>query len=473
MESHGQVFFLDRTTRPRTNQRGSSDKMSGKEKIREQLSAYLDGELTQKQSRRVAETVRDDPALASELESIRAVQSLVRQLPFEQAPSGLTESVLARVGGKTADRAAGRSAGWWMGRLARAAVVLLAVGVGATVTTLLNRPSQTGPTGPQTPEAGHVLKTSGLVKPSFGDVDGAALAMVTNLFINTDDLKATQREVERVFGNNSIRPIVEVADKSGTASVEQGQRQDNFYRQSQVAPTQVCYEITITKKQLRRIVTELNEIRARQNVAQIPLMDDLPSGVKSDSVVLAKADYRSRGGVRGGMREAAEKDKEGRRTDKSYNKNGVVSRLPAKKSELAKLEGVDESKKHRRESAGDVKARDGHFVTDTDKKPTKSLAEATAGKIASKTALAAKFPAATPTRPAEPSGIVRSDARTTPATQTSRPSALVAGRRSRKAGAAGEKLQIGFVRRRATTSAAGKTGNMRQLVVILNVVTRK
>ena len=70
--------------------------MSGKGKISEQLSAYLDGELSQAESRRVDEMVAGDPALSAELESLRTVQSLLRNLPPAQAPAGMTDAVLAR-----------------------------------------------------------------------------------------------------------------------------------------------------------------------------------------------------------------------------------------------------------------------------------------------------------------------------------------------------------------------------------------
>ncbi|MCD4699572.1 MAG: hypothetical protein K8R91_03255 [Phycisphaerae bacterium] len=232
--------------------------MSGREKIREQLSAYLDGELSEDKSRLIAEMVAGDPDLSAELESLRTVQSLLRGLRPVQAPDGMADAVLKRTHR--------RPAGWWMGYLARAAIILLAVGVGITVTTWLKSPTHPRQAGKQTPhDSGKPILAVGRIS----ELGSPATAETTNVFINTDNLLLAQREVERVFGNNSIKPIVEVA---GTPKVEpESGGRANFYNQTQVTPKQVRYEVAITDNQMRQIVSELNEIRARQNVAQMPM----------------------------------------------------------------------------------------------------------------------------------------------------------------------------------------------------------
>ena len=70
--------------------------MSNIEEISEQLSAYLDGELSGEETRRVEEMLADDPALSDELESLREVRQLLRSLPREQAPDGLIDAALAQ-----------------------------------------------------------------------------------------------------------------------------------------------------------------------------------------------------------------------------------------------------------------------------------------------------------------------------------------------------------------------------------------
>ncbi|MCK4626757.1 MAG: zf-HC2 domain-containing protein [Phycisphaerae bacterium] len=249
--------------------------MSNIEKISEQLSAYLDGELSDEESRRVDEMLVDDPALSDELESLREVRQLLQGLPREQAPDGLLDTVLAQ--------AQRRRTGWWAGRLARAAIILLAVGVGVTVTSWLNRPGErSGTQTPQTP----TLARSGLT-----GIGGTAPEEVTNVLINTDNLVLTQHEVEGVFGRNSIEPVVakEAAWVAKDASNKHRSRA-NFYHQRQVAPNQIRYELAITDNQMRQIVSELNEIRARQNVAQCPAGRRVRNG--DDTIALAKADLR-------------------------------------------------------------------------------------------------------------------------------------------------------------------------------------
>ncbi len=367
----------------------------------EQLSAYLDGELSQAESCRVAEMVAADPALSAELESLRAVQSLLRGLPPARAPAGMADAVL--------ERAQRKSAGWWAGYLARAAVILLAVGVGVTVTTWLNRPTRPQQTGQQTPD---VAKPPILAKGAIAEVGGLARAEVTNVFINTDNLLLTQREVERVFGNNSIKPMV-AAESVRVAKVahDKPRGRANFYNQTQVAPTQIRYEVVIEENQMRQIVSELNEVRARQNVAQMPMRR---YGYRKDgeAIALAKADDRS--GYAAGRGRASR--------DAIHRKSADKKRF----SENARL----------KPSVGKV-------------------AEVRGQKVASQPALASATP-----RP----GTVRSRSAMPkpPAGPTTMPASTVVAQRKTK-----ETLDPKVARRQAATQA---TANVRQLVVILNVV---
>ena len=69
----------------------SDDMSSQRDKIREQLSAYVDGELTAAQARQVQEAVARDPGLAAELEALRSVRGLVGRLPRASAPAGIAD----------------------------------------------------------------------------------------------------------------------------------------------------------------------------------------------------------------------------------------------------------------------------------------------------------------------------------------------------------------------------------------------
>ena len=250
--------------------------MSGKEKNSEQLSAYLDDELSDEETRRVDEMLADDPALSDELESLRQVRQLLRGLPREQAPDGLLDTVLAG--------AQRRRTGRWVGRLARAAVIVLAVGIGVIVTARLNRPAQRNGTQKTPPPANR----SGLA-----GIDSPAPEEVTNVLINTDNLVLTQREVEGVFGRNSIKPVVAKETARLTKSpLDKRRSRANFYNQKQVAPNQIRYELAITDNQMRQIVAELNEIRARQVVSQSPVRHRARNG--DDTIALAKADFHEK-----------------------------------------------------------------------------------------------------------------------------------------------------------------------------------
>ncbi len=257
--------------------------MSNIEEISEQLSAYMDGELSDEESRRVDEMLADDPALSDELESLREVRQLLQGLRHEQAPDGLLDAVLARAESQR------KRAGWWAGRLARAAVIILAVGVGVTVTSWLSRSGERN--GTQTPQH---PQTPTLARSGLTGIGGTAPEEVTNVRINTDNLVLTQREVEGVFGRNSIEPVVATTQviRAAKHAPREHRSRANFYHQRQVAPNQIRYELAITDNQMRQIVSELNEIRARQNVSQCPVRPRIRDG--NDTIALAKADLRDK-----------------------------------------------------------------------------------------------------------------------------------------------------------------------------------
>jgi hypothetical protein len=112
--------------------------MDGREKTSRQLSAYLDGELTGAEARRVEKALAEDAALAEELRALRATRNLVRSLPRRRAPEDLPDRVLAQAerhslvrGRGAAERARPLP---WVRYVAAAALVLVAVGVAAVVT---------------------------------------------------------------------------------------------------------------------------------------------------------------------------------------------------------------------------------------------------------------------------------------------------------------------------------------------------
>ena len=72
------------------------DTMTEPANMNEQLSAYLDGELSAAEAQGVEAAVAADAALARELERLRAAREFVRRLPREQAPDDFAMRVMAQ-----------------------------------------------------------------------------------------------------------------------------------------------------------------------------------------------------------------------------------------------------------------------------------------------------------------------------------------------------------------------------------------
>ncbi|MCK4602229.1 MAG: zf-HC2 domain-containing protein, partial [Phycisphaerae bacterium] len=118
--------------------------MTGHEKIREQLSAYLDGELSAAEMGRVEKAVAGDAELAAELDQLRAVRKLIRKLPRRQAPPELVSRVLGQAERMHLVGPAGAHARpprlRWVRWAASAAIVLIALGTGVVITQTLMTP---------------------------------------------------------------------------------------------------------------------------------------------------------------------------------------------------------------------------------------------------------------------------------------------------------------------------------------------
>ncbi len=114
--------------------------MNEQEDIGEQLSAYLDGELSDEQARRVEQAIKDDPSLARKLADFKAARELVRSLPPHKAPEDFAATVMDKAERlRLVAPLPGAKARWSMNwaSLATAALVLIAVGIGVVVTVSL------------------------------------------------------------------------------------------------------------------------------------------------------------------------------------------------------------------------------------------------------------------------------------------------------------------------------------------------
>ena len=274
------------------------------ERIREELSAYLDGELGQAQARRVEEALKADSNLAAELDSLRAVREMVRRLPRCKAPAGMPERVIA--GAERATPVAGGRGTSWALRVGVAAAALIAVGIGAALLTLVGTPR--GPESelvkalqPDTAGRSPIMKGGRLAepgKPATPDMDAGASIVTLNFFINTDNLAQAQRDVERVFRSNSLLLVAEDRALAQNGYLAKVRARSNFYLQTASTPTQIRYEVVIAEDQVRQIVHQLNAIRSRQKVAQIPMRDS-PLGVGQTELAMVSDGEEMKGDASG------------------------------------------------------------------------------------------------------------------------------------------------------------------------------
>ena len=113
------------------------------DKLGEQLSAYLDGELSSAEAAEVERVIAFDPQVAAELEALRRTVDAVRALPRRSVPDGLLDDLSGRVeraqllNGMPEPARTDRRSTWRL--LASAAVVVFAVGGGYWVFTEMSK----------------------------------------------------------------------------------------------------------------------------------------------------------------------------------------------------------------------------------------------------------------------------------------------------------------------------------------------
>jgi hypothetical protein len=108
----------------------------------EQLSAYLDGELSPAEVQQIEQVLANDPALAEELRQLRATRDLLGQLPRTSAGPDFTTRVMQRIGHRPALRV-------WPRVVAVAATLVVLAGVGLSLLYWNSLTQQPGETGPQ------------------------------------------------------------------------------------------------------------------------------------------------------------------------------------------------------------------------------------------------------------------------------------------------------------------------------------
>lgn len=243
------------------------------DKFREQLSAYLDGELSEAEAAAVARAVEADSQLARELDRLRAVKELVAALPRQSAPAELASRVLARA--EREGRFAARAPwGVRLARLAAAALVLIAVGLGVTMVCYLAGPPRPGQPDiaavtdePQPP----VVAVAGVraVDRHLAAIEAGDMPVVQ---LNAGNRVLAEQELEEMFSRNKILHVAKVRPKAALADAPEVA---NFYDRTQTGLNQTRYTVVMDTKRLRRIVGELNALRASHDIAVIPMSRQL------------------------------------------------------------------------------------------------------------------------------------------------------------------------------------------------------
>ena len=117
--------------------------MSDKEKLEEQLSAYLDGELSETDGAKVERALEGDEDLARRLGELRGTRELLRTLPRQHAGDQFVSQVLTRAERGHLIRPSGESdtprRTPWVRWVASAAVLLIAAGICVVITAVLTR----------------------------------------------------------------------------------------------------------------------------------------------------------------------------------------------------------------------------------------------------------------------------------------------------------------------------------------------
>jgi len=217
----------------------------------EQLSAYLDGELTAEQALDLKHALADDAEMVAELESLRKTRQLLRDLPAEPAPHDFAHRVMARsrllhpvaqagIGG------AMRASRWIS--FAAAAVVLIAAGVGMYI--VVNSAPPAGP-GAESTEL------------SAADI-GVADLPVERIF--TADLLMAQQDVTDVLVRNGVvmTDYMETAQRRRALAAPVAGTINRMSQTVQVASDTVEIEVLVEPAVAKQILTELTEVQGRQ-----------------------------------------------------------------------------------------------------------------------------------------------------------------------------------------------------------------
>jgi hypothetical protein len=313
--------------------------MSEQDNIPEQLSAYLDGELSPDETRDVERALEADERLAGELARLQAVRGMVRQLPRQRAGDEFVSRVLERA--ERAHLVAEPEQVFehgvlrWARHAATAAMILIAVGIGGIIAvTLLKTPDMTNvasssgghgevraryakdlsPSASRAPAdslsdsklaMGQKITSPGGVPlpcaPDSGDYlgrgagaesqAGGGPVVCYNFVIEAPDLERARRSVEGMLGKDRGLSKVQTSD-----SIPESKGGDKYgYGRMEVTQTddrQVQYRLRMTADQAKQLGKDIEQLRLQKDRDELamlpggPAMDEpaRPSALKTEAL---------------------------------------------------------------------------------------------------------------------------------------------------------------------------------------------
>jgi len=208
--------------------------MAYREHIQEQLSAYIDGELSETEARNVSSAIEADPLLAQELQKLRSVRQLYRTSDVQHAPRGFTDRVLNAVEReelmKEVVTRQAMTTPFWKKSLAVAAVTLLAAGIGIILVTgpdwfardgQASKDTDTDVSNPADP--GRQDPASEVAQnPPVSSIDDALAWMgsVTVATIMADNPQITSANVEDILIGSGAKAVSASSLKSSASDAE-------------------------------------------------------------------------------------------------------------------------------------------------------------------------------------------------------------------------------------------------------------
>ena len=311
-----------------------------RDNIRELLSAYIDGEVTQEQSDSVEQAVAEEPELALELHELASAKQLVMGLSRQRAPRDFVRKVMVQAERRhlLGDHQAGGAFGSarWI-TLAAAAVVLLTAGIGIIAIDMLKtdqNPSPIasfdadgdGPGGtvnkdlnggfPHGKGEGKGVET---VTANGGVADGKlvadavldyAVANAKNASIYTHDVSNTLAVLNKTLDSNNVLPLEletpggpskgagESGDKTAGKKRNVSRGGLNFYYNSVQDDEQVQIVVLADDAAIEQINGAIDKLAGDQLVSQAPAADwiirERSGGMNSARVICAGVNMFSR-----------------------------------------------------------------------------------------------------------------------------------------------------------------------------------